>query len=285
MPIDYEKALTLTSRDEAFSYGDKDTMLYALGVGMGADPLDTRELPFVFENGLKVLPTQTTMMAWGAGLTHMLGLNFLMVVHGEQRIEIKKPLQSAADLLADWRVESIADKGPGKGAVIVTETTLKEKRSGEPFAILRTTIVARGDGGFGGPADAGAAPHPTPDREPDAVVEIKTRPDQALLYRLSGDRNPLHADPGFAKFAGFDRPILHGLCTYAITCRAVLATYCDYDPNRILAHDARFSAPVFPGETVVTRLWRDGNVVAFDAGVAERPGVTVIKNGRTLLGG
>lgn len=283
MPIDLQKALALRSEGQEFSYTDRDTMLYALGVGMGADPLNRDELPFVYENGLKVLPTQATVMAWGAGKTGQVGINFMMVVHGEQRLTIHKTLPDRATILADWRLTDIIDKGAGKGAILVGETILKDKATGEKLATLSSSTFARADGGFGGPSEGGPQPHPTPTRAPDAELALPTRPDQALIYRLSGDRNPLHSDPDFAKAAGFDKPILHGLCTYGITCRAVLQTYCNYDPTLIRGHDVRFSAPVFPGETIVTRMWKDGPIVSFEASVRERPGITVIKNGKTTL--
>jgi len=148
---------------------------------------------------------------------------------------------------------------------------------------VTATFFARGDGGFGGPSEGQPEPHPIPARAPDASIDIPTRVDQAVIYRLSGDYNPLHIDPAFAKMAGFPRPILHGMCTYGITCRAVLQTYADYDGARIKSHQARFSAPVFPGETITVDLWRDGDVVSFEARVQAR-GVTVIKNGKTVLG-
>lgn len=283
MPLDYAKAMTLRSEGQEFRYTDRETMLYALGIGMGADPLNTDELPFVFENGLKVMPTMATVVAWGAGRTMETGINFLMVVHGEQRLVVHRPMPSEAVITADWRLTECIDKGPGKGAILVGETVLKDKSNGEKLVTLVSSTFARADGGFGGPSAGGPAPHQIPDRAPDAVCELATRPDQALIYRLSGDRNPLHADPGFAKAAGFERPILHGLCTYGVTARAVLQTYCAFDPTQIIGHDVRFSAPVFPGETIVTRMWKDGDVVSFEAGVKERPGVTVIKNGKTTL--
>lgn len=284
MPIAYPDILSLNSENEPFEYTDRETMLYALGVGMGSDPLDARELPFVYESGLRVLPTQASVMAWGAGRLGESGINYIMVVHGEQRLTIHRPLPSSAKLLADSRITGCYDKGP-KGAVLVMETDLKLAHNQEKLATLGMTIMARGDGGFGGPAEGGPVPHPVPEgRAPDVELAIPTRPDQALIYRLSGDRNPLHADPAFAAMAGFPRPILHGLCTYGITCRAVLASFADHDPTRIRAHDVRFSAPVFPGETVTTRMWRDGNVISFDAVVAARNAV-VIRNGRCVLAG
>lgn len=281
MPIAYPEVLQLETRDQAFSYTERDTMLYALGVGMGADPLNEKELPFVYENGLKALPTQATVIAWGAGPMGRVGLNYLMVVHGEQSVELHRPLPTEASILADGKVAAVYDKGP-KGAVVVMETLIKDARDKSPIATLRSSIFARADGGFGGPSEGAPEPHKIPDRPADARVELSTRPDQALIYRLSGDRNPLHSDPSFARAAGFPRPILHGLCTYGLTCRAVVSAYCDFDPALVRSHAARFSAPVFPGETVIVDLWRDGDVVSFEARVKERD-VVVIKGGRSLL--
>jgi len=283
MPIQYPEILSLASDSFTAEYRDRETMLYALGVGMGADPMNERELPFVYENGLKALPTMATVIAWGAGgLTGAMGINYLMVVHGEQKLEIHKPLPTDAAIKAAVRVTGAYDKGKDKGAVIYTETVISDARSGEKLATLISSTFARGDGGFGGPSEGAPEPHPTPTRAPDAELALATRPDQALIYRLSGDRNPLHSDPNVARMAGFPRPILHGLCTYGVACRAVLQTFADYDPARIKHFDVRFSAPVFPGETIVTRMWKDGDVVSFEASVAER-NVTVIKNGRCVL--
>ncbi len=282
MPISYPDILELKSQEQRFSWTERDTMLYALGVGMGADPMDARELPFVYENGLKALPTQATVAAWGSGPPIGRMINILMVVHGEQAVTLHRPFPTEAQITADGRVIGAYDKGAGKGAVIVTETTLK-LASGERLATLVSSTFARGDGGFGGPSEGAPEPHPTPTRSPDATVDIPTRPEQALIYRLSGDRNPLHSDPQVAAMAGFPRPILHGLCTYGITGRAVLQTFADYDPAAIKHHQARFSSPVFPGETVTVNLWRDGEEVSFEARVKDR-GVTVIKNGLSRLG-
>src|SRR6185295_13474388 len=159
---------------------------------------------------------------------------------------------------------------------------VKEVETGDLLATIVASTFARGDGGFGGPSSRQAEPHRMPSRPPDHSVDIDTRPNQALIYRLSGDFNPLHSDPEFAKRAGFDRPILHGMCTYGLSCRAVLQTYADYDPHAFKQHVTRFSAPVFPGETVSFDLWRDGNVVSLEGRVKAR-NVTVIKNGKTVL--
>ncbi|MDB5475006.1 MAG: 3-alpha,7-alpha, 12-alpha-trihydroxy-5-beta-cholest-24-enoyl-CoA hydratase [Phenylobacterium sp.] len=294
MPIYYPDILEQKTEPRTFSYGDKDVMLYALGIGMGRDPMDERELPFVYEKDLKVVPTAATVLAAGAGRRaaqaveqkeglRVSQLNYLMVVHGEQKVELHKPLALNGSFTATSRTVGAFDKGKDKGAVVVNETIWTDDK-GEKVATLTGSTFARGDGGFGGPSDGAPEPHAVPTRKPDISVPIETRPDQALLYRLNGDRNPLHSDPDVAKRAGFPRPILHGLCTYGITCRAVLQEICDYQPEQILSHEARFSAPVFPGDTVTVDLWKDGDVVSFEARVLDR-GATVIRNGKTVLRG
>ncbi|MGE5565730.1 MAG: MaoC/PaaZ C-terminal domain-containing protein [Parcubacteria group bacterium] len=284
MPISYPDILDIKSQPQTREWTDRDTMLYALGIGMGQDPMNLAELPFVYESGLKAVPTQATCMAWGGGPSPgLMGINFMLVVHGEQKVEIHKPLPTEATVVTDGRVLGAYDKGPGKGAVVIVETTMKDAKSGDLLATLTSSIFARGDGGFGGPAEGAPEPHQVPERAPDLSLDFPTKPDQALIYRLSGDRNPLHADPAFAKMAGFDRPILHGLCTYGVTCRAVMQAYTDMDPNKIKSHQIRFSSPVFPGETITVDLWRDGDVVSFEARVKDR-GVTVAKNGKSVLG-
>jgi acyl dehydratase len=282
MPINYDELLQSAATDMPYSYGDRETMLYNLGLGMSRDQLDPNELKYTFEDGLKTIPTMVSLFG-GGNVLGKSGINFVMVVHGEQRIKLHQPLPYKADLLVDSRVIEALDKGPDKGAVVYTQTTTKLKDTGEPVSTSTSTIFARGDGGFGGPS--GPAPvetHVIPDRAPDASCELSTRDDQALIYRLSGDRNPLHADPGFADAAGFPKPILHGLCTYGVACRAVLQTICDYDHTKITGFDARFSSPVFPGETVVTDMWVDGNIVSYRCRLKERD-VVVINNGRCEL--
>ncbi len=282
MPINYDEIMQLKSEGQTFSYGDRETMLYALGIGFGRDPMNEAELPFVYENGLKAVPTMSTVIAWATRTLGRAGINYLMVVHGEQRLTMHKPLPPAAEIIADERVIGAFDKGKDKGAIILTEKVIREKKSGDKICTMVNTTFARGDGGFGGPKDGAPEPHPVPTRAPDLVHDCDTRPDQAFIYALSGDRNPLHRDPKVAKMAGFPRPILHGLCTYGTACRAVISTLCKYDPAKIAGFDVRFSAPVFPGETISTEMWVDGPVVSFRSRVKER-NVVVLNNGKCTL--
>ena len=280
MPIAYPEILESKTEAMPVAWSDKDAMLYALGVGMGGDPMDERELPFVYENGLKAVPTLATVPVFGAGPLANTGINFMMVVHGDQSCEFHRPFPAEGKGVVDSRVTQAYDKGATRGALLIVETVLRDEAG--PLVTLVSGIMARGDGGFGGPRTGAPEPHKSPDRPADTRIDIATRPDQALLYRLSGDRNPLHADPAFAKAVGFERPILHGLCTYGIACRAVMMDYADYDPARIAHHAARFSAPVYPGETLTFDLWRDGDVISFEARVAARE-VKVLKNGKAVL--
>ena len=285
MPIKYDEVMALKNVGQKYAWTDREVMLYAVGIGMGADPMDQKDLSFVNEGyftprELKVVPTYASVAAWGA-TAGPIDVNRVMVVDGERDITFHKPLSEKANITADSSILGVFDKGKDKGAVILRKTVLKDEK-GENLATLIASQFARGDGGFGGPSNGQPEPHKIPTRAPDMTVDISTRPDQALIYRLCGDRNPLHSDPEFAKRAGFDRPILHGMCTYGLSCRAVLQTYADYDPHAFRQHVTRFSAPVFPGETVSFDLWRDRNVISLEGRVKAR-NVTVIRNGKTVL--
>ncbi len=282
MPIAFPAILDLATQEETVAWTDQKSILYALGIGLGSDPLNEQELPFVYENGLKAVPTFATVLAQPIQLLARSGVNFARVVHGEQFVQLHRPVPAEGQALATSRIAAAYDKGPDKGAILIIETALRDG-AGEPMVTLKSAIFARGDGGFGGPSDGEPPPHQVPQRAPDLSLDFPTRPDQALLYRLSGDRNPLHADPGFARMVGFPRPILHGLCTYGITCRAILQAYTDFDPAPVRSHQARFSAPVFPGEVITVDLWRDADVISFEAKVNAREAI-VIKNGMTQLG-
>ena len=280
----YPEILSIRPEPVLSAYTDKDTMLYALSVGMGADPQTAeREFPFVYEKTLRTLPTFSALLAKGTDKILDGGaINISMILHGEQRLRVHKPLPPAARIRSSARCLNVIDKGAGKGALLFSECLIADADTGEPYCTTIMTLVCRADGGFGGPSEGGLALHEMPTGPHHKEVALRTRPDQALLYRLNGDRNPLHADPVAAKKAGFDKPILHGLCSYAFACRAVLMAYCDFDQTKIRSFDVRFSSPVYPGETIVTRLWKTGPVVSFECNVAER-NVTVIKNGRCDL--
>jgi len=281
MPIDYPAVLDLRDEGRRFSWTDRDTMLYALAIAMGGDPVNTDELPFVYEKALRAVPTLATVVAWGAGIgPERLGVDRVRTLHGAEAAIWHQPLPAAGTVIADSRVVAVYDKGD-KGAVIERETVLRDAATGELLVTMTRSAFARADGGFGGPSQSPPV-HEPPERAADAVLEFPTRRDQALLYRLCGDRNPLHADPQIARAAGFDAPILHGLCTYGICCRAVLQAYCEFEPSRLKSLAVRFSAPVVPGDTITVRLWKDAQTISFDAGVTAR-GVTVIKNGKAQI--
>ena len=254
-------------------WDSKDAILYALGVGCGVD-----DLPFNTENtkGVQqqVLPTMGVVLGVaGGGAYDAVGeINWTMLVHGEQAIELHKPIPVEGTVRSVTTVTGIYDKG--SGAVLATETESVDASSGDPLFTTRSAAFIRGAGGWGG--DRGpTGPRPTPpEREPDHVVKYQTGIDQALIYRLSGDRNPLHSDPSFAEAAGFERPILHGLCTYGFTGRALLGALCDNDPARFKSMEARFTSPVFPGDELTISIWRtaDGEAVF----QTRRPGDTVV---------
>jgi acyl dehydratase len=287
--IDYEKAKAWRSGPVRHAYTTKDSILYALGLGFGADPLDANELRYVYEKELSAVPTMAAVLAspgfWMRDRKD-LGIDYLKLVHGEQGVTLHAPLPAAAMLVGESRVTRIVDKGEGKGAVMHVEKTLTDETDGRLLATVEMVLFLRGDGGFsrhGGGDEAAPTPPAMPDTPPEFSVELPTRADAALLYRLSGDLNPLHADPAVAAKAGFPRPILHGLATYGNACRAILAKFCGHDAARLKSIRARLSAPVYPGETLVLDVWRlDGEEVAFRASVKER-GVQVLANGRAVI--
>lgn len=270
-------------------YTERDTMLYALSLGLGNDPLDAAALPFVFEGaagGLRTLPSQAVVLGYPGFWAREAdtGIDWVKLLHGEQRMRLHRPLPASADIVGHNRITHLTDKGEGKGAIMVTERRL-ETADGELLATVQQVSFLRGDGGYsqrdgGQPSDdALPALRPTPeDRAPDFTDTQAIRPEAALLYRLMGDFNPLHADPAVAKAAGFERPILHGLASYGLVAHALVRQCADHDPARLRALDIRFTAPVFPGETLVTEIWRtpeSANQFQVRARVAERDKVVL----------
>jgi acyl dehydratase len=274
VPLDYDMLMALPPWEIRQDYGRRDTMLYALGAGAGIAP---DELDLVYEPTLQALPSMAVVLAypgfWQKDPRY--GLTWQKLLHGEQWLRIHRPIPVEGAVTGTMRIEEIYDKGADRGALLLWRREIADAETGEAIATVRGSSFLRADGGFGGTATGAPAPRPIPDRTPDRVVELATRPEQALIYRLSGDYNPLHADPEVARAAGFDRPILHGLCSYAVACRAIVKLCCAGDGTRLRAFDVRFSAPVYPGETLRVEIWDEG---AFRVIVAER-GITAINNG------
>jgi (3R)-3-hydroxyacyl-CoA dehydrogenase / 3a,7a,12a-trihydroxy-5b-cholest-24-enoyl-CoA hydratase / enoyl-CoA hydratase 2 len=250
MALNLDKVGTVLG-PEFFEYDEDDVILYALGVGVPPE-----QLQFLYEKDLKVLPTFAVIPARGKSLNtvDLLGISYEKLLHGENRIELHGPLPPKARIAATNTVVAIYDKG--KGAVVVTEIEAREAESGKLLYKNISSAFVRGEGGFGGDRGPSGPKNEPPDRKPDAVLTQTTRPDQAILYRLSGDKNILHVDPEFAKKAGFERPILHGLCTYGHVGRAVLETWCKNEPAHLKAFEVRFSGVVYPGESLTTEMWK-----------------------------
>jgi acyl dehydratase len=278
--IDYAKLKAWSFRDVEQTYREKDTMLYALGLGLGYDPMDEQQLAFVYEKNLKALPTMAVVLGYpGFWIKDPAsGIDWVRIMHGEQSLTLHRPLPVAGTVVGRSRIRALVDKGRDKGALLVQQRTLHDQASGELLATLDHITFCRGDGGFSGFPDngpKGGDPAPpakpaTPETAPDAICDLPTLPQAALIYRLCADMNPLHAEPAVAKAAGFPRPILHGLATFGVAGHAILKTYCDYDPARLKSLGLRFSAPVYPGETIRTEMWRRGNALQFRARVLER---------------
>jgi acyl dehydratase len=286
MPINRDTLLSWKFPEVEHRYTERDTILYALALGLGADPIDPEQLKFVYQAKLRALPTMGVILGYpGFWLSDpKTGADWKRLLHGEQSITLHQPLPAAGVVVSRSRVVDVIDKGVEKGAFVFVERKVYDKPSDALLCTLNATSVLRGDGGFGGPAGPTPEPHPIPDRPADLQLETTTLPQAALIYRLTGDMNPLHADPEIAKAAGFPRPILHGLCTFGIAGYALLRLACGSDPNRLRSLKARFTAPVFPGETIVTEVWRDGPICSFRASVAERQKV-VLGNGRAEITG
>jgi len=282
--ISYERLKNWPFPSVEQTYTARDTMLYALGVGLGADVLDARQLRYVYEEDLRTLPTMPVVLAspgmWMRDPAS--GIDWVRMLHGEQQLRIVEPLPVAGTIIGQTRIREICDKGPGKQALLYIEREIRDKATGRLYSVLEQTVVCLGQGGFHGPRNAAPLPHRIPERKPDAAFAQRILPQGALLYRLSGDMNPLHADPKVAKAAGFEAPIFHGLGTLGIAGHAVLRTCCDYDASRFRSMQVRFASPVFPGETVRTDIWQDGNIVSFRCSIIERDEV-VIDNGRVEL--
>lgn len=275
MPINHD-VVGAAGAPVSHSWTSKDALLYAVGVGAGLD-----ELAFTTENShdtpQRVLPTMAAVIGAGvSGAISAIGpFDFAMLVHGEQSFVQHREIPVEGSLTATGRITGIWDKG--SGAAVSVEGECIDDATGEPLLTVGSTIFIRGEGGWGGERGPSGDRNAAPDRTPDHSVSYRTRPDQALTYRLSGDRNPLHSDPWFAQLAGFERPILHGLCTYGFTGRALLHSLCGSDPARFRSMDARFASPVFPGEELTVEMW----VVA----AGEAVFVTRGEDGRIVVAG
>jgi acyl dehydratase len=277
MAIDPDKLLSMPPIVTRQTLTARDTILYALGIG-------ATELDFLFEERLKALPTMAVTLGYPGFIWRdpALGANWQKVLHGEQSTILHAPLPVAGEIVGSTVIEALYDKGADKGALAMVTREIHDG-AGTHLATSRSMTFLRGDGGFGGSAEGAPVPHAIPDRAPDDVVTLTTAANLAQIYRLSGDLNPLHIDPDVAKAGGFEAPILHGLATYGVIGRALLAARCGNEPARLKRLDGRFSSPVYPGETIETSIWDskesgDGGKLAFRARVVERDKI-VFTNG------
>lgn len=298
MAIDYEKLKNWPFPEVKQQYRWQDAALYALGVGYGNDPLDERQLRFVYEGtdaadaSMQVAPTLPVVLA-GPGFWARepgTGIDWVKLLHGEQSLTLHRPLPRSATVASRNRIERIVDKGAGKGALIVQRRELVDSADGALLATIESISFCRGDGGFSqvagnGPAGGDLPPEPkprVPERAPDMRCELPTMLNAALVYRLCADLNPLHADPVVARAAGFERPILHGLASFGVAAHAILRTCADYDASRLRSIGLRFSSPVYPGETLITEIWCEAGRLQFQTRVKERD-VIVLSNGVATL--
>ncbi|MGI6855125.1 MaoC/PaaZ C-terminal domain-containing protein [Mesorhizobium sp. 1B3] len=281
MTIDYQALKNRKFEPIEQSYDVKDTMLYALGVCCGDDPTDRRDLRFVYEEELQALPTMATVLcAPGFWLNQAdTGVNWKQVLHGEQFLTVHRPLAPSGRLIGRQWIEEIVDKGEGRGALIYVRRELSDADTEELVCTVGLSSFARADGGFGGPERSAKPFHKLPERASDLVCDLPTWNHSSLLYRLNGDFNPIHADPAAAASAGFDRPILHGLCTYGVAGHALVRSLCDNDATRLREMNVRFSAPVLPGETIRTEIWREGDGTAGFRSIALERDTVILNNG------
>ena len=284
MPLNPDAVGTVSEPSEA-TWTSKDSLLYALGVGAGASDPTGFELEFTTENSdgivQQALPTMPVVLGGtgGGGPMNAIGtFDWAMLVHGEQGITLHKPVPVAGTAVVSGKVAAMYDKG--KAAVVGLESEAREP-GGDLLWTTTMSAFIRGEGGWGGDRGPSGPRNVPPDRAPDEVVSYTTRTDQALLYRLNGDRNPLHSDPTFAARAGFPKPILHGLCSYGFTGRALLHAVCGSDPAKFKAIEGRFSSPVMPGDTLDVKIWVDGNEALFQTWVGDN---TVIDSGKLVFG-
>ncbi|HEY6627826.1 MAG TPA: MaoC/PaaZ C-terminal domain-containing protein [Acidimicrobiia bacterium] len=280
MPVDIEKALGASLPGTTYSWDEDDVILYQLGIGAGVPPTEERELRYAYEGDLQVLPTYATVpsfeMMMSLGLVDGLDFDLASVLHGEQELEIHRPIPVSGTTIQSGTVTDIYDKG--RGALVILEIESRLEKDGELLFTNRPAVYLRGEGGFGGEGGPSSSQE-SPTRQADHIVESPTLPQQALLYRIaSGDKNPLHADPGFAAFAGFERPILHGLCTFGIVGKAAVDHALDGRPERVAAFRARFSGAVYPGETISTSIWAESGELLIEAKSKERD-VVVLSGG------
>lgn len=282
MAVSYERLMNFPVPEVRQRVVPKDLAFYALSIGIGSDPTDLRQLRLV-DPATDILPVPSMALVLGYPGFWLgdpaTGVDAVRVVHGEQELIVHHPVPPSGDVLGRTRITGLVDRGHQKGSILTSERDITNGSDGTMLATVRQVHVLRGDGGFGGPPPQPVRRHQVPEGAPDFLVELPTRPEQALLYRLNGDMNPLHIDPAVAKRAGFPRPILHGLCTFGIVTHALLRALCDYDVLRLRAVAMRFTAPVFPGETIRTEIWRDGS---FRASALER-NIRVIDNGRSAV--
>ncbi|MCB1290191.1 MaoC/PaaZ C-terminal domain-containing protein [Mycolicibacterium sp.] len=284
MPIDVDVALSAELEPVEFSWTSNDVQLYHLALGAGADPMDARELRYLADGRPQVLPTFSSVAA-SFHLTEPptvkfpgIDIELSRVLHGSEAVTVAGPVPPSGTARATTRFTDIWDKGTA--AVLVSETTVTDL-DGKPLWSTKRTIFARGEGGFGGDRGPSSSATP-PDRTPDIEVDIPVLPQQALLYRMCGDRNPLHSDPGFAAAAGFPRPILHGLCTYGMTCKALVDAVLDADPGRVASYGARFAGVVFPGEMLRASAWLQGDRYIGVVTAPSRGGAKVLSDVKLL---